>query len=251
MTEARTTAFLADDHPLVLRGLVDLLSAERDFTVIGTALEGNSALQKILEAQPEIAILDLVMPRLDGIGILRELARLNSPVKVIFLSALISEEQSIQAIASGAFGILLKESAPETLIECMRLVRDGRRWFPGSLFDHKRLGTRQSAREKSGDELTSREREIAVLVAGGLSNKRIATLLNVTEGTVKIHLHNAFAKLEVSNRTALATMVVAKRNAAFLSDADRTVDDQGATGNNRGDLSHPAAMDGDSGRQST
>ena len=86
-------------HPLVLRGLVDLLSAERDFTVIGTAVDGKSALDKILEARPDIAVLDLVMPRMNGLDILRELAQLNSPVRVIFLSALISDEQSIQAIA--------------------------------------------------------------------------------------------------------------------------------------------------------
>lgn len=210
MNALPTTAFLADDHPLVLRGLVDLLSAERDFSVIGTAADGKSALEKIVEMQPDIAVLDLVMPRLSGLDVLRELTQMNSPVRIIFLSALISNEQSIEAIAGGAFGILLKESAPEILIECLRLVRGGRRWFPCYLLDHKIGQTNKSSKTKPTEELTSREREIALLVAEGLSNKRIAMLLNVTEGTVKIHLHNVFAKLEVSNRTALATLVISK-----------------------------------------
>jgi DNA-binding NarL/FixJ family response regulator len=248
MNEGPTTAFLADDHPLVLRGLVDLLSAERDFTVIGTAIDGKSALEKIIDAQPDIAVLDLVMPRMSGLDILHELAQLGSPVRVIFLSALISDEQSVQAIASGAFGILLKESAPETLIECMRLVRGGRRWFPGNLFNQKTARTNELGKRKSTDELTSREREIAALVAEGLSNKRIAALLNVTEGTVKIHLHNVFAKLDVSNRTALATMVVSMRNATFARHADRTGDDRGTMRNDEEEHPNPTSSEDDAGR---
>ena len=143
----------------------------------------------------------------------------------------------------------MKESAPETLIECMRLVRGGRRWFPGNLFAQKTLRTIELGKEKSTDELTSREREIAALVAEGLSNKRIATLLNVTEGTVKIHLHNVFAKLDVSNRTALATMVVSMRSTTVPRNADRSGDDRGATKTDERAHAYPTSAEDDAGRE--
>lgn len=211
MMADRTSAILADDHPLVLRGLVDLLSTEADFEVIGTAADGKTALDKILDRKPDVAVLDLVMPRLSGLDILRELAHANSPVKVIFLSALITEEQSIQAIAIGAHGILLKESAPETLIECMRAVCGGERWLPSTLFENRAASSAGHRLGGSSGVLTGREWEIVNLVAEGLSNKDIAKRLNVSEGTVKIHLHNVFAKLEITNRTALATKVISTR----------------------------------------
>lgn len=211
MTTLRTSAILADDHPLVLRGLVDLLSTEEEFEVIGTAVDGRTALEKIIEKTPDIAVLDLVMPRLSGLEVLRELVQMNSASKVIFLSALITEEQSIQAVGIGAWGILLKESAPETLIECMRSVRNGQRWLPSNLFDVRLAQMGEESLDSSKDALTGREWEIVNLVAEGLSNKSIAKILNLTEGTVKIHLHNVFSKLEITNRTTLAAKVLSIR----------------------------------------
>jgi DNA-binding NarL/FixJ family response regulator len=213
MSGATTSAILADDHPLVLRGLVDLLSSEDDFEVVGIAADGKAALEEILKKKPDIAVLDIVMPHISGLDILRELAQANSKVKVIFLSAMITEEQSIQAIAIGAWGILLKESAPEALIECMRSVRNGKRWLPSNLFDVRPLQSTGSGTNTSSGVLTGREWEVVNLVAEGLSNKHIARLLNVSEGTVKIHLHNVFSKLEITNRTALATKVISTRKA--------------------------------------
>jgi DNA-binding NarL/FixJ family response regulator len=213
MSGTTTSAILADDHPLVLRGLVDLLSSEDDFEVVGIAADGKAALEEILKKKPDIAVLDIVMPHISGLDILRELAQTNSKVKVIFLSAMITEEQSIQAIAIGAWGILLKESAPEALIECMRSVRNGKRWLPSNLFDVRSLQSTGSGINTSSGVLTGREWEVVNLVAEGLSNKHIARLLNVSEGTVKIHLHNVFSKLEITNRTALATKVISTRKA--------------------------------------
>lgn len=213
MMPARTSAILADDHPLVLRGLVDLLSTEDDFEVIAIASDGKAALSQILEKRPDIAVLDLVMPKLNGLDILRELVQLNSHVRVIFLSAFITDEESLQAIAIGAWGILLKESAPETLIECMRTVRGGDKWITTHLFDARPVQKAEPGLVNSNDPLTGREREVVNLVAEGLSNKHIARLLNVSEGTVKVHLHNVFAKLEIANRTALTAMVVSNRKA--------------------------------------
>lgn len=211
MNQVVTSAVLADDHPLVLRGLVDLLSTQDDFEIVGIAADGRAAREEILTKNPDIAVLDMVMPHLSGLDILRDLTQMNSTVRVIFLSALITEEQSIQAIGIGAWGIMLKESAPETLIECMRSVRSGRKWLPSNLFDIPAPQIPERVVEGSSSLLTSREWEIVNLVAEGLSNKHIARLLNVSEGTVKIHLHNVFSKLEITNRTALATKVISTR----------------------------------------
>jgi DNA-binding NarL/FixJ family response regulator len=207
----RTSTILADDHPLVLRGLVDLLSTEREFAVIGTASDGKTALEMVVERKPKLTVLDLVMPRMNGLEVLRELIDVRSMTRVIFLSALITEEQSIQAIATGAWGILLKESAPETLIQCMRSVRNGERWIPSNLFAIRPLQVAENALGSSSGSLTGREWEVVNLVAGGLSNKSIAQILNLTEGTVKIHLHNVYSKLDISNRTTLAAKVVSMR----------------------------------------
>lgn len=210
MPEA-TSTILADDHPLVLRGLVDLLSNEREFAVIGTAADGKAALEMIVERKPQLTVLDFVMPRLNGLEVLSKLIDARSVTRVIFLSALITKEQSIQALAAGAWGILLKESAPEALIQCMRSVRNGERWLPSNLFDIRPLQASQNAFGSSSGSLTGREREIGDLVAEGLSNKSIAQLLNLTEGTVKIHLHNVYSKLDITNRTALAAKVLSMR----------------------------------------
>ncbi|MBX9459768.1 MAG: response regulator transcription factor [Rhizobium sp.] len=217
MTAAETSIVLADDHPLVLRGLVDLFSTETDLRVIGTATDGRAALDLIIEKGPAIAVLDLVMPRLSGLEVLRELTHLGAPSRVVFLSALITDQQSIEAIGVGAWGILLKESAPEALVECLRCVRFGKRWLPGNLLDARvdtrAIGFPDRASPDAdapflSEVLTTREREIVNLVARGLSNRHIGVLLGLTEGTIKIHLHNVYSKLDITNRTALAARVI-------------------------------------------
>lgn len=205
------TAILADDHPLVLRGLVDLLMGEPDFVVLASTTNGRDALREIRAKAPDLAVLDLVMPELTGLQVLQELMRERSKTRVIFLSALITPEQSFEAIAIGAWGILLKESAPETLIECMRTVGGGERWLPENLFSQARPESGLPDETDDTSKLTSREREIANLVAAGHSNKVIAAMLAVSEGTVKIHLHNIFTKLDVLNRTTLAAKFLSQK----------------------------------------
>ena len=204
--QAKISTILADDHPLVLRGLADLLAGDPDFEVVAVATDGRTALELIEEKKPDIAVLDVVMPGLSGIEVLNELVRRNSKVKIVFLSALITEEQSLHAMANGAWGILLKESAPETLIECMREVHAGRRWMPAELFQRSHISREPLSSGSTSSSLallTDREREIVSLVSKALPNKLIARHLNLTEGTVKIHLHNIFGKLNVKTRSAL------------------------------------------------
>jgi DNA-binding NarL/FixJ family response regulator len=193
---------LADDHPVVLCGLADLVSMERDFTVIGTATKGRDALARIEALEPDIAVLDISMPDMGGMAILRKIGARELPVRVIFLTATITPGQIAEGIAHGAWAILLKESAPDTLVHCLRNVAGGRRWFSEELLA---MADPEWADEAAPglDLLTRREREIADLVCQGLSNKAIATCLGASAGTIKIHLHNIFQKLRVPNRTAL------------------------------------------------
>lgn len=211
MFTIETSVVLADDHPLVLRGLVDLFLTQPDISVVGTAADGRAAVELILEKKPTVAVLDLVMPHLSGLEVLRQLTLAGSPSKVVFLSALITEQESIEAIGGGAWGILLKESAPEALIECLRSVCSGNRWLPSNLFGSGSAPPRNGLSTQLFGTLTTRECEIVNLVSEGLSNKKIALLLGLTEGTVKIHLHNVYSKLEIANRTALASRVITLR----------------------------------------
>lgn len=201
---------LADDHPLLLQGLRDIVGTEPDFTVVGTAKDGQEALALIKDLRPQLAVLDLAMPLLDGLGILKAISHdVNSP-RVVILTALISDQQLLEAVTSGVWGILLKESAPEALVDCLRAVAMGKRQLPVAMveraFAHNAaIGSRQ---RRVNEVLTARERQIAMLVCDGQPNSAIAAALGLSSGTVRIHLHNIYIKLDIRNRTSLAALVL-------------------------------------------
>lgn len=199
------SVLLVDDHPLLLRGLADLVAMEPDFKVVGSTTEGSNALPMLDRLKPDIAVLDINMPDVSGLAILRRIWSADLPVRVIFLTAMISPAQVSEALAHGIFGILLKESAPDLLVDCLRSVAAGRRWLAREI--EAKLGSLPVSDPPPGlAGLTPRELEIAGLACSGLSNKMIARELGAGEGTVKIHLHNIFQKLRISNRTALAAL---------------------------------------------
>lgn len=202
-----TTLMLCDDHPLILRGLADLIAADTDIDIVATCGGGQQAIDAILEHMPDLAVLDISMPERDGIDVLKEVAREQWPVRVVFLTGCITDEQVIQAIAAGAYGIVLKESAAASLVDCLRHVAEGRRWLPSSIVQPAIRRASAAARRISPFELlTRREKEVARLIADGLSNKEVAARLAMSEGTVKIHLHSIYSKLGVDNRTAVAIL---------------------------------------------
>jgi len=199
---------LADDHPLMLRGIQDLLAAAPDIEVVGTATSGGGALALIKDCAPDIALLDIAMPGMGGPDVQAELVRADLPVKVIFLTATLSSKQVNDAVELGVWGLLLKEDAPETLLDCVRSVDSDQRWLPREVM--ARVTPRQAPTD-SLSLLTPREREIADLVCDGLSNRRIADQLKTSEGTVGIHLQNIYRKLEINNRTMLAALRLRRR----------------------------------------
>ncbi|WEX75259.1 response regulator transcription factor [Sinorhizobium numidicum] len=198
---------LADDHPLLLRGLQDILSTAADFNVVGVAVSGADAVSLIRDLQPDIAVLDVAMPRMGGLDVLRALQSQRLRLKSIFLTATMSGPQIAEAMALGVCGILLKEYAPEALLDCMRQVGKGEKWLPDDLVA-KATAMPQVAIFKKFGLLTAREREIAALICGGLSNRTIAERLGASEGTIGIHLHNIYRKLEITNRATLAALHV-------------------------------------------
>ncbi|HUD93445.1 response regulator transcription factor [Sphingobium sp.] len=199
------SVFLVDDHPVVLRGLAVLINLDPDFTVVGSTSDPKSAFAMIDRLKPDIAVLDINMPDVSGLALLRRMRSADLPARVIFLTAIISDAQLSDALANGIWGLLLKESAPDTLIDCLRRVAAGHPWLPDELAARASPGWNDGM--KPGlDTLTPRELEIAGHACRGLSNRLIARELGASEGTVKIHLHNIFQKLKIRNRTALAAI---------------------------------------------
>lgn len=205
---------LADDHPIVLSGLRTLIQTDPMFEVVATCPDGETALQAILDVRPHLAILDVSMPRLSGIEVLAEINARGVKARVIFLTASAGDHQIVEAVERGAYGLILKDAAADTLLACMRSVSTGRRWIPSDLV--KAASEREVAKRAKNtfiqSVLTLREQEIVALVTEGQSNKEIARKLNLSDGTVKIHLHNIYQKLGVSNRTALAALALNERS---------------------------------------
>ena len=205
---------LADDHPVVLAGLRELIAAEDGFQVVATGTNGEEALRAIRELKPDLAVLDVSMPDMTGLDVLAALDSEGLNIPVVFLTATASDQQIATAVTFGARGIVLKDAAPDSLIQCLRTVADGGRWLPPEVVDAalSRESERRLETHRVEQSMTSREREIALLVAEGMSNKEIGRKLGVSEGTVKIHLHNIYQKLGVSNRTSLAALALAHRD---------------------------------------
>jgi DNA-binding NarL/FixJ family response regulator len=199
---------LADDHPVVLAGLHGLLKGAGLFEVLTIASNGAAALESIRELVPEIAVLDITMPEMTGIDVLRAVEAEQLATRVVLLTASVKDEQIASAVRHGVWGIVLKDAAADELITCLHQVAAGRRWLPTEIVDAalQRDDARQAENAKYDAVLTSREREIAILVARGMPNKVISRETGISEGTVKIHLHNVYQKLNVANRTALATI---------------------------------------------
>jgi two-component system nitrate/nitrite response regulator NarL len=204
---------VADDHPAVLHGVTDILKSNSDMNVVARCIDGATALDAIRKFAPTVAVLDIFMPGLSGLDVLRHLSAERTETKLVFLTATANDEQILAAVAGGAKGIILKERALSELIECVRTVAAGATWLPADLIDAacQREAGRQSVRQLLGSSLTCRERQITLMVAEGLPNKEIGRRLDLSEGTVKIHLHNIYKKIGVNNRTALTATAIAHR----------------------------------------
>jgi DNA-binding NarL/FixJ family response regulator len=194
---------IADDHAIFRDGLRRLLATQEDFHVIGEASDGKEAITLTQSLKPDVLLLDLAMPRVPGMEVLRELSKQETPVRTILLTAAIQPFAVTSALQLGARGIVLKASPPEMLLKSIRSVHEGQGWV-GS--EPVTTWARAGQGGTSGFGLTSREIEIISAIKQGSSNREIAGQLAISEETVKRHLSNIYGKLGVSSRLELAVL---------------------------------------------
>jgi DNA-binding NarL/FixJ family response regulator len=219
--KGRVRIVIADDHPIVRDGLKKLLLLEDDFDVVGEAGDGREVLDKVRELDPDVLLLDLRMPNLDGLGALQALQQVNQRTRVIILTASEDKNEFVQAMKLGCSGIVLKQTAPDLIVKSIRKVHSGEIWLDShttaavmrqfsTALEGGHTSTSNSGKGRERSPLSAREREIVALVAQGYKNKEMAEKMFISEQTVKNHLHNIFDKLGVSDRLELALYAIHK-----------------------------------------
>jgi DNA-binding NarL/FixJ family response regulator len=196
---------LADDHPFILDALEGLFRLEEDIEVVARCRDGVQALEAVERLEPDVLILDLRMPVADGLHVLRALHELGSRTWVVILAGSVEDRELVECLRLGVRGVVLKEMAPRLLVQCVRKVVAGDVWVENRSITRAvdLLLLREAGARDSAEHLTPREIEVVQMVAAGLRNKEIARRLTLTEGTVKVHLHNIYAKLGVDGRLEL------------------------------------------------
>ena len=192
---------IVDDHPVVCSGLTSMLSAQAGLEIMGSAASGEEALTIIRRSTPDLLLLDLRMPGMDGIGVLHALKKIDAPPRVIILTSFEKDEDIYRAIRAGAQGYLLKDTTETEMITAINLVASGNRYIP------RHIASRLADRMMRSD-LTAREMQILEQLAQGSTNKEIADALDISDNTVRHHVNSIMEKLRVSDRTeAVATAI--------------------------------------------
>jgi two-component system, NarL family, response regulator LiaR len=192
---------IADDHAVVRQGLRTFLELQDEIEVVGEAADGIEALELVQRTAPDVALLDLVMPRLGGLEAIRRIREVAPATRVLVLTSFADDDTVLPAVRAGAAGYLLKDVQPQELVEAIRTVHGG-----GALL-HPQVAARL-LEEMTEDPLTPREREVLALIGRGMPNKTIARELSLSEKTVKAHVSSILAKLGVSDRTQAALYAV-------------------------------------------
>jgi two-component system nitrate/nitrite response regulator NarP len=192
---------LADDHPMI-RTAIEVLLRDTQFELAATAMNGAEALTEVERLKPDVLLVDLEMPELGGMGVIRKLRGERNLTKVVILTAAIDDSSLMEARSLRVNGMVLKNSDPAYLLDCLEAVSAGRTWIDPELQARTEALTESFGGE--GVALAPRERQLIRYVRRGLRNREISAELGVTEGTVKVYLHAVFEKLGIKNRTELA-----------------------------------------------
>jgi DNA-binding NarL/FixJ family response regulator len=195
------TVLIADDHPLVREGLAALINRRSDMHVVAEACNGREAVEKFLARRPDIALLDLRMPLMDGVEAVRSICEKVPRARLVILTSYQSEEDMYRALRAGAKGYVFKDVPTEELVECIHAVTAGKSWIPP-------LVGATLAKRVTDRQLTTRELEVIRAVARGKSNKEIGTALTISESTVKVHMTHILEKLKVAGRTEAINVAV-------------------------------------------
>ena len=212
--------FIAEDHAIVRKGVRNLLSLEPDIEVVGEAVNGREAVEQVGNLNPDVILMDLVMPELDGIQAIQQIKANHPEAKVLVLTSFATDDKIFPAIKAGAMGYLLKDSDPAELIMAIRQVNAGEYSLhpiiARKVLQELNLSPKQSLRTQP---LTEREVGVLRMVAMGKSNRQIADELVISLGTVRTHLSNILGKLHLASRTQ-ATLYALREGLASLDDAD-------------------------------
>jgi DNA-binding NarL/FixJ family response regulator len=185
---------IADDHVTVLEGLAAMIGRQPDMVVVAEAADGQEAIDLWLTHRPEVTLLDLRMPKLDGVDVIEEIRKRDSSARIIVLTTYETDTEILRAIKAGTKAYLLKDARREELLDCIRRVNRGETCIPASIIEKVATGL-------SSEALTGRELNVLELLAQGKSNKEIGVSLYISETTVKSHLRSIFRKLNVLSRT--------------------------------------------------
>lgn len=206
----RATVVIADRHPVVLQGLANILGSESDFEIVASCVDAASCINSILALAPDIAIVDAAMPELAALMNGSLSLSGNRATRLVFFVA----SEDCDLVVSGGHSVLLKEMTGQALVQCLREITAGQTVVPGPPTDQAEPREQSANAENALNALTDRERQIMRLVSRGLSNKEIGRRLNIADGTIKVHLHHIFQKLEIGNRTALAALAISQDDRA-------------------------------------
>jgi NarL family two-component system response regulator LiaR len=211
--------FIAEDHAIVRKGIRALLTLEPGIEVVGEASNGREALHRIESSRPDVILMDLVMPEMDGIEAIQQIVSRQPEARILVLTSFATDDKVFPAIKAGALGYLLKDSEPRDVVDAIRQVHRGE----SSL--HPRIArklmqelSRPPEQPPTADPLTEREVEVLRLVAQGKSNRDIAEDLAITEGTVRVHVSSILGKLHLASRTQ-ATLYALREGLASLDDS--------------------------------
>lgn len=199
---------VVDDHPLILEGIERLLRLESDMELLAKCVNAAEAIEAVRAHRPDLLVLDLRLPDRPGLDLLEEIAREGWEVKTVLLTGAVREDELLEALRLGARGVVLKEMAPELLVRCLRKVAAGELWLESEFLGRAVEGVlaRDGVAGRGRRTLTARELRIVRMAASGLHNREIAEELAITEGTVKVHLHNIYEKLSVTGRVELTIL---------------------------------------------
>lgn len=212
MTDSTVSIMIVDDHPLLRKGLTQLIEDEAELHVVGEANSGSEAISMVESLDPDLIILDLNMQGMDGLETLRRMREMNIAARIIMLTVSDNDEDVVQAFTNGADGYLLKDMSPEKILESIKESALGK------MVISDKLTTALTDALRKGDNkpdllstLTSREHEILRYIAKGLSNKLIARELNISDGTVKVHVKHILKKLSLRSRVQAAVWMINHR----------------------------------------
>jgi DNA-binding NarL/FixJ family response regulator len=200
------TLVLADKQPIVLDGLEHLFRLEKNFKILARCTTGEETLRTVRKHRPDILVFDIHIPLESGLDVLKEITDSKLPTHCVIFTAALNDDEMLEVIRLGVSGIVLKDMPPKLLIKCIREVHAGKKWFERDCSARalQKLSERETTARLAYEVLSSRQLQILRMVAAGLHNKDIGKKLFISEGTVEVHLHNIYERLNVKSRLALA-----------------------------------------------